>query len=175
MKGNFLILSSSADIGNEKINKHTSLLVTQATSSTANPPLSIVQERLALEDIDVPGSRTVQLHKTCMNELVCARTRFACKCARSLSATQEEQRGSFVRSRFTSLTNHEAHELVRQDAGADERHPQADVKLPGALGLHPHEQAENNEKETGMKNEPRKKNKSTFLDELIAVFVSHTS
>lgn len=63
-------------------------------------------------------------------------------CALSLSVMAEEQRGSFVRAAFTSLTDHEAHELVRQDAGADERHPQADVKLPGALRLHPHEQAD---------------------------------
>lgn len=40
------------------------------------------------------------------------------------------------------LTDHEAHEFVRQDAGADEGHPQADVKLPGALRLHPHKQAD---------------------------------
>lgn len=39
------------------------------------------------------------------------------------------------------LTYHEAHEFVRQDAGADEGHPQADVKFPGALRLHPHKQA----------------------------------
>lgn len=40
------------------------------------------------------------------------------------------------------LTNHEAHEFVGQDAGADESHPQADVKFPGALRLHPHKQAD---------------------------------
>lgn len=40
------------------------------------------------------------------------------------------------------LTYHEAHEFVRQDAGADESHPQADVKFPGALRLHPHKQAD---------------------------------
>lgn len=42
----------------------------------------------------------------------------------------------------TPLTDHEAHKLVRQDAGADESHPQADVEFPGALWLHPHEQAD---------------------------------
>lgn len=46
---------------------------------------------------------------------------------------------SFVRA---CLTYHEAHEFVRQDAGADESHPQADVKFPGALRLHPHKQAD---------------------------------
>jgi len=41
-----------------------------------------------------------------------------------------------------SLTHHEAHQLVGKDTGGDESHPQADVKLPGALGLHPHEQTD---------------------------------
>lgn len=43
---------------------------------------------------------------------------------------------------WTSLTNHEAQQFVRQDAGGDESHPQADVKFLGALWLHPHEQTE---------------------------------
>lgn len=40
------------------------------------------------------------------------------------------------------LTYHEAHEFVGQDTGADESHPQADVKFPRALRLHPHKQAD---------------------------------
>lgn len=41
---------------------------------------------------------------------------------------------------FVSLTHHETHQLVWQDAGHDESDPQADVKLPGAVRLHPHKQ-----------------------------------
>lgn len=41
-----------------------------------------------------------------------------------------------------SLTDHEAHQFVWQDAGCDESHPQADVKFPSALRLHPHEEAD---------------------------------
>lgn len=65
--------------------------------------------------------------------------------------------------RFTLLTEHEAHELVRQDAGADERHPQADVKLPGALWLHPHEQAKRYDARREMRNRARKEN-TLFLN-----------
>lgn len=50
-----------------------------------------------------------------------------------------------------SLTHHEAHQLVGQHAGGDERHPQADVKLPGALRLHPHEQADTQKGEKDVK------------------------
>lgn len=48
-------------------------------------------------------------------------------------------KGSFV---CVCLTYHEAHEFVRQQAGADESHHQADVEFPGALRLHPHKQAD---------------------------------
>lgn len=48
------------------------------------------------------------------------------------------------------LTYHEAHEFVGKDARADESHPQADVKFPGALRLHPHKQADEG-KQTSVK------------------------
>lgn len=46
----------------------------------------------------------------------------------------------FGLEKLKTLTDHEAQQLVRQHAGGDESHPQADVKLPGAFRLHPHEQ-----------------------------------
>lgn len=61
------------------------------------------------------------------------------------------------------LTDHEAHEFVRQDAGADESHPQADVKFPGALRLHPHKQAdEGKQTQTSVKRALIKYNHAMF-------------
>lgn len=40
------------------------------------------------------------------------------------------------------LTNHEAHQLIGQDAGGDEGHPQSDVQLLSDLRLNPHKQTD---------------------------------
>lgn len=148
---------SNADIGKKKKKKKNTPLLSSlntTTSSTANSPSSIVQERLALEDIDVPGPHSTVTQDVYECTCLCAHEIWVQVCALSHCHAEETKRELCPR-RFTSLTNHEAHELVRQNAGADERHPQTDVKLPGALRLHPHEQAERNDAE--MKNESRKK------------------
>lgn len=88
-----------------------------------------------------------QLHECCMNAFVCARwieqkDLHAFKGECSMCTVCQEEKEALSVCVCTSLTGHEAHQFVWQDAGGDESHPQADVKLPGALRLHPHEQAD---------------------------------
>lgn len=68
---------------------------------------------------------------------------------------------SVAQTKGARLTYHEAHEFVGKKAGADESHPQADVKFPGALRLHPHKQADEG-KQTSVKRALIKHNDTTF-------------